>query len=174
MTDTPTDTPLQIEPLYCANHPGVETMLRCNRCNKPICSKCAVRTETGYRCQECIRGQQKSFENAKRIDYPLAFFTALILSYLGGLILPRLGFFILLLAPVAGTVVAEAVRFVIRHRRANNLFLTAAAGALLGSLPGLLNQFLYIDLFGILWYGIYTVAVTSTTYYRLRGIMFRR
>lgn len=173
MTDTPADTPT-IEPLYCANHPDVETMLRCNRCNKPICSKCAVRTETGYRCQECVRGQQKSFENAQVIDYPLAFITALVLSYLGGLILPRLAFFILLLAPIAGTVIAEAVRFVIRRRRAQNLFLTAASGALLGSLPGLVGQIITLDLFGLLWYGFYTVVVTSTTYYRLRGIVFRR
>ena len=37
-------------PTYCANHPGVETSLRCNKCGKPICAKCAVRTPTGYRC----------------------------------------------------------------------------------------------------------------------------
>ncbi len=48
-------------PTYCANHPGVETSLRCNKCGKPICAKCAVRTPTGYRCKECVRGQLKDF-----------------------------------------------------------------------------------------------------------------
>ena len=28
---------------FCANHPTTATQLRCNRCGKAICSKCAVR-----------------------------------------------------------------------------------------------------------------------------------
>ena len=163
----------QIEPLYCANHPDVETMLRCNRCNKPICSQCAVLTEIGYRCQACIRNQQKTFETAKAIDYPLAFVVAAALSFLGGLVLPRLSFFVIFLAPIAGTIIAEAVRFVVRKRRARNLFIIAAAGSLLGSLPGLFGQILDINLLGILFYGIYTALVTSTTYYRMSGITLR-
>ena len=160
--------------LRCANHPETETMLRCNRCEKPICGKCAVLTDTGYRCKECIRGQQKAFETAEWVDYPIAFFVAAVLSFIGGLIAPRLSFFVILLAPIAGTVVAEAVRFAIRRRRAKNLYLTAAVGALVGSLPGLFGQILALNLFGILWYGIYTFVVTSTAYYRLRGMVFRR
>jgi len=163
-----------IETLHCANHPETETMLRCNRCEKPICGKCAVLTDTGYRCRECIRGQQKVFETAEWVDYPIAFVVAGVLSFIGGLIAPRLSFFVILLAPIAGTIVAEAVRFAIRRRRANNLYLTAAAGALVGSLPGLIGQILALNLLGILWYGIYSAVVTSTAYYRLRGMVFRR
>ncbi|MFN2152116.1 MAG: hypothetical protein ACK2T5_11005 [Anaerolineales bacterium] len=162
------------ETLHCANHPETETMLRCNRCEKPICGKCAVLTDTGYRCRECIRGQQKVFETAEWVDYPIAFVVAGVLSFIGGLIAPRLSFFVILLAPIAGTIVAEAVRFAIRRRRANNLYLTAAAGALVGSLPGLIGQILALNLLGILWYGIYSAVVTSTAYYRLRGMVFRR
>ena len=160
--------------LYCANHPQTETMLRCNRCEKPICSKCAVLTDTGYRCKECVRGHQKAFETAEIVDYPIAFFVAAILSFLGGLIAPRLSFFVIILAPIAGTIIAEAVRFVIRKRRANNLFLTAAAGALVGSLPGLINQLLAMSGLGLLWYGIYTFTVSTTVFYRLKGMVFRR
>ena len=160
--------------LYCANHPQTETMLRCNRCEKPICSKCAVLTDTGYRCKECVRGQQKAFETAITIDYPIAFVVAAVLSYIGGLIAPRLSFFVLILAPIAGAIVAEAVRFSIRKRRANSLYITAAAGALIGSLPGLVGKILYVDLLGILWYGIYTFTVTTTVFYRLKGMVFRR
>ena len=160
--------------LYCANHPQTATMLRCNRCEKPICIKCAVLTDTGYRCKECVRGQQKSFETAEAIDYPLAFVIAAVLSWIGSLIAPRLGFFVLILGPMAGTIVAEAVRFAIRKRRANSLYITAAVGALLGSLPGLIGQILYMDLFGILWYGVYAFMVTSAVFYRLKGMVFRR
>jgi len=160
--------------LYCANHPGTETMLRCNRCEKPICGKCAVLTDTGYRCKECVRGQQKVFETAEVIDYPIAFVVAAALSFIGGLIAPRLSFFVILLAPIAGTMVAEAVRFSIRKRRSRNLFLTAAAGALIGSLPGLIGQIIALNLLSMLWYGIYSAVITSTVYYRLRGMVFKR
>ena len=38
----------------CYRHPGVETGLRCNRCEKPICVQCAKRTPVGFRCPDCI------------------------------------------------------------------------------------------------------------------------
>lgn len=160
--------------LYCATHPDVETMLRCNRCEKLICTKCAVLTDTGYRCKDCVRGQQKVFETAEAIDFPIAFVVAGALSFIGALIVPRLSFFTILLAPIAGTMIAEAVRFAIRGRRARNLFITAAAGALLGSLPALIGQIIALNLWGILWYGIYTSMVTTTVYYRLGGMVFKR
>ena len=160
--------------LFCANHPDTETMLRCNRCEKPICSKCAILTDTGYRCKTCVRGQQKAFETAETLDYPIAFVVAAVLSFIGSLIAPRLSFFVILLAPIAGTIIAEAVRFSIRRRRSKNLFITAAAGALIGSLPGLIGQIIAFNLFGILWYGLYSAVVTSTVFYRLQGLVFKR
>jgi hypothetical protein len=38
----------------------------------------------------------------------------------------------------------------------------------------LIGQILALNLLGILWYGIYSAVVTSTAYYRLRGMVFRR
>lgn len=42
----------------CSYHPNDMTGLRCNRCGKPICPKCAVRTPVGLRCPDCagVRG----------------------------------------------------------------------------------------------------------------------
>lgn len=42
----------------CSYHPNVMTGLRCNRCGKPICPQCAVRTPVGFRCPDCagVRG----------------------------------------------------------------------------------------------------------------------
>src|SRR5512137_790802 len=96
--------------IYCANHPTVETSLRCNKCEKPICAKCAVLTPTGYRCKECIRGQQKIFETAGWMDYPVIFVVVALLAYLGSLIGYRIGFFVILLAPAAGGIIAEVAR----------------------------------------------------------------
>jgi hypothetical protein len=165
---------------YCVYHPTVETSLRCNRCEDPICSRCAVLTPTGYRCKKCVRGQQKTFETARWYDYPLALSSAGILAFLGSLVVPFLGFFTLFLAPVAGAIIGEVTRFIVQRRRAKRLFQLATAAAILGSLPLLmLNLFALTGgrggagLFSALWQGFYTFTLASTIYYRLVGIQIR-
>ena len=118
--------------LYCENHPHVETTLRCNRCEKPICAKCAVLTETGYRCTECVRSQQKSFDTATTIDYILAIGIAVILAYIGSLISSRIGFFTIFVAPIAGIIIAEAIRRAIQRRRSKRLFQATAVATAFG------------------------------------------
>ena len=68
MTESTTGT------LYCYVHPNRETSLRCNNCNRPICASCAVRTPTGYRCRECVKGQQKTFDTSEWYDYVLGLY----------------------------------------------------------------------------------------------------
>ncbi len=155
---------------YCANHPGIETSLRCNRCEKPICSKCAVLTPTGYRCKECIKGQQKIFNTAAWMDYPLIFFVVAILAYLGSLIAFRIGFFVILLAPAAGGLLAEIARRITRRRRSKELFILAAIAAIIGCLPIGIQFIVQFSLFGLIWYLVYAFLMTSTFYYRLAGI----
>ncbi|MDW8120276.1 MAG: hypothetical protein RMK40_06505 [Chloroflexota bacterium] len=41
--------------LECAFHPGVETALRCGRCERPICPRCVVHTPVGARCRQCAQ-----------------------------------------------------------------------------------------------------------------------
>jgi MFS family permease len=160
------------EPVYyCANHPTVETNLRCNRCEKPICARCAVLTPTGYRCPECLRSQQKVFNTAVWFDYIVALAIATILAYIGSLIVSRIGFFTLFVAPIAGMVIAEAIRFAIRRRRSKNLFrLTAAATALGSLIPLVLSLIAGFLGFSMIWQIAFSLVVTSTVYYRLAGI----
>ena len=127
-------------PIYCANHPGVETSLRCNKCGKPICAKCAVRMPTGYRCKECVRGQLKIFDTALWYDYVLGFMIAGVLGFVGSLLVTfiyRLSFIgwilIIIGSPTAGVIIAEGVRLVIRKRRSRALFFTVAAGVIVGA-----------------------------------------
>ncbi|MBU4224910.1 MAG: hypothetical protein KKC71_03715 [Chloroflexi bacterium] len=165
-------------PLYCVNHPAVETTLRCNRCEKPICPKCAVRTPTGYRCKECVRGQQKIFETARWYDYVLGFVTAGFLSLLASLFVSLIsgvaGFFawliIIVAAPSAGAIIAEATRFVTSKRRARALFITVAAAVVLGALPVILLNLITLSIFGIIFQGIFLVTATPIVYTRLSGI----
>jgi hypothetical protein len=173
--------------LVCANHPDRETSLRCNRCGKLICSQCAVRTPVGYRCKECVAGQQKIFETAVRLDYPIAIVLAGIGVALAVGVLNFIGFWGLLVAPIAGGGLAEIIRWAVRRRRGRRLPLVAAIGGALGVLPhlgfpvlalvmalggGLGTQVLLGSLFAAVWPLASGAIMVSTLYYRLRGIRF--
>jgi hypothetical protein len=168
-------------PTYCANHPGVETSLRCNKCGKPICARCAIRTPTGYRCKECVRGQLKIFDTALWYDYVLGFITAGVLGFLASLLalfVSRLSFIgwilIIIGAPTAGMVIAEGVRLVIKKRRSRALFITIAVAMVLGALPVIIIQLLSMNIFGLIFQGIYLFVATPVVYTRLSGIQLNR
>jgi len=178
---TGTIIPPTSDTLYCANHPGITTTLRCNRCEKSICPRCAVLTPTGYRCKECVHGQQKTFDTAQWFDYLLGFVVAALLSLAASglvLLVGGLGIFAWLLliagAPTVGMIISEAVRFVTQHHRARSLFITILVAVILGALPFLLTRLLSLDFFGIAFQAIYLVLVAPTVYFRLSGIQLFR
>jgi len=167
--------------LYCYVHPNRETSLRCNNCNRPICASCAVRTPTGYRCKECVRERQKTFDTSEWYDYVLGFIVAGVLSAVATFLVSLIGgigffgwFIIFAGAPTAGVMIAEGVRLVTRRRRSRSLFITVAAGVVLGALPVILIQVLRGDLFGILFQVIYLVIAVPLVYTRLSGIQLFR
>lgn len=168
------------EPLHCINHPKVETYLRCNRCGSPICPKCAVRTEVGYRCKTCINRQQQVFYAEFRpIYYLIAAAVALPLGLVAGIVIPALGWFALFLGPVAGLGIAEAAHWAIGRRRGPHTWLVVASSVLLGGLPWMLISFfplLFFDFgmllnnsWSILWGATYLVGAVGSAAARLRG-----
>jgi membrane associated rhomboid family serine protease len=48
--DPSTDTPT------CYLHPGRQALLRCSRCERPICADDAIEAPVGYQCRECAKG----------------------------------------------------------------------------------------------------------------------
>jgi membrane associated rhomboid family serine protease len=40
----------------CYRHPGRETGVSCNRCDRPVCPECRVDAAVGFQCRECVRG----------------------------------------------------------------------------------------------------------------------
>lgn len=178
-------SPTTEEAMVCANHPNRETALRCNRCGKPICTRCAVHTPVGYRCRECLRGQQSVFETARPIDYPIAGVVSMLGVGLGTSVLTVLSFWGLIVAPVAGGALAEIVRWAVRRRRGRRLALAALIGGVIGLLPGLVvPAFLLLGAIfnpqavagsggaalSSLWRVLISGLMISTLYARLRGI----
>ena len=154
---------------YCTYHPRVETVLRCNRCGKPICPKCAVLTEVGYRCPDCIRNQQSVFFNIRLGDYPIAAFVAGMVAGLAALLLVRAGFFIaLLLSPVVGGLIGELVPRAIGRRRGRHMWLAVGSAVIVGGLLGFAISWLLLgpaNPFALL---TYLVLSTATVASRLR------
>lgn len=170
-------------PLTCANHPQRQTRLRCNRCQKPICSQCAVLTPVGYRCKECVRGQQAVFETARRMDYPVAAVISAIGVGVAAYLLNYLAFWGILVAPVAGGGIAEIVRWAVRRRRSRHLPVAAAVGGAVGLLPLVLISLSFLPLFrggaaeafagvaiSMIWPLVSGGLMIGALYYRLRGI----
>jgi membrane associated rhomboid family serine protease len=42
------------EETYCYGHPDTPTRLRCSRCGRPICGRCAIPASVGQHCPECV------------------------------------------------------------------------------------------------------------------------
>jgi hypothetical protein len=99
--------------LRCARHPNTETVLRCGRCDTPICARCMIMSPVGARCPTCAQVKRfalllKPIEVARAVGFGLAVAavgTVILLTVpiLGGLIGPLFGF------GIVGFAVGEAV-----------------------------------------------------------------
>ncbi len=165
--------------LYCANHPNRETLLRCNKCGKPICMKCATLTDVGYRCNECIRSQQNVYFNAESWDNPIAFGVSFLVAAIATPIVSALlafgGFFgwifAFILGPSAGGVLSQIIRKAVGRRRGRYMRFFAIGGVVLGMVFGTFAGLL----FGVGGAGIFSLPVilfaflaASTAYQILR------
>jgi hypothetical protein len=174
---------------YCAVHTTVETNLRCNKCGRLMCTKCAVRTPVGYRCRECVKGQQATFYNSNKLDpiiqfviaLPLSAIAALIVSFVGGF-LSWIGWMIAFgVSSGVGAGIASLAHRAVGKRRGRYSWLAVAAGLVIGALatpvlPGLF--YLLIAPKAGLWAGaagftniswwIYVVVATGAAVSTLR------
>ncbi len=145
---------------YCYRHPQTETGLRCNKCNKFICPKCAVRTPVGFRCPDCIREQEDKYYSGGNLDYVIAAFIAFPLSLLAAalftFILGRIGWFFFsiiigfIAAPAVAGFIAEAVRWGVGRRRSRYLRYVVVGCLALGTAPFLLLLLLSGNFFGLI------------------------
>jgi hypothetical protein len=162
--------------LYCYRHPETQTGLRCNRCNKPICPKCARRTPVGFRCPDCIREQEDKFYSGGNMDYVIAAIVALPLSLIAAglftFILSGIGLFVILIsliaAPAVAGFIAEAVRWAVGKRRSRYLGHVVAGCVVLGTAPFLLFMLLTGSVFALLAPGIFLFLGAATVFARLR------
>lgn len=159
-----------------------EVQLRCNRCNKPITPATAILTETGYRCAECVREQQRVFDTTKSLDPFLGFVVAAVISFAGSWLAGLLGFFTIFVAPGVGALIFNAVRLAVNRRRSKALNKAILVGAIVGALPLLIMAVLpllsgsgplltgRVSLLPIVWRAVYAALVSSSAYAQARGL----
>ncbi len=172
--------------LHCYRHPHRETLLRCNQCERPICTNCAVLTPIGYRCKECIAGHRKMFETARPFDYVIAMLVAALFAFAGSFAAQMMGFFTIFIAPVMGMLIVEAIRWLTGRRRSRMLIRVSVAAAVTGSLPLMAvmlltsvqwvfsgNGFSLGNIWGLVIQLVYSFLVGSSVYARMSGISMR-
>jgi hypothetical protein len=126
---------------YCPQHPAVATQMRCNKCGRLLCLKCAVQTPVGYRCKECVYQQQNVYFNAKGHDNLIAlgisFGLALVVTPLVALLSDLFYYGAFYLAfftgPLAGSLLAQLIRLVVARRRGRHLRYFVLAGLVAGA-----------------------------------------
>ena len=125
--------------LFCARHPSVETVLRCGRCETPICPKCVVFTDVGARCPNCAPMRKLPQLEISPIwiarGVAAAVATGLVAGGLWGLLLPHVvGLIVILAGAGVGYVVGESVAVSTNRKSGRVLQVVAGAGAVIAFL----------------------------------------
>lgn len=166
---------------FCTNHPETETLLRCNKCGRPMCMKCVQRTPVGYRCKECLGQQRAGYYTATTLDYIIASIIATVLGAIGGFGMSLIGFWLIAIfvGPIAGGIVSEAIRRVISKRRGRYLAPVSCVAFVIGALVILFAPYLPVALAGRpelvvraianIGFWIFLALAVSTLYARLRA-----
>lgn len=131
------------EVIYCVNHPDRETLLRCNKCGKPICPECAIRHPVGLRCRECAQLRRIPTYDLSPRHYTLALAAGLpsatVGVILGGIFsrfiwIPLIGG--LVIAFAVGLLTAEAISRATGYKRGVGLQVVAAVCVVFGYFIG--------------------------------------
>lgn len=131
-------TTAQPATLRCARHPGVETLLRCGRCETPICPRCMVMTPVGARCPDCAHLRRPPMYDVSGRYLWQAIGVALLLVVAGGFVFSLVAGFAgrsiflgAILYLLVGTGVAEALSAAANRKRGPRLQILAAATTIL-------------------------------------------
>ncbi|HEV7809642.1 MAG TPA: hypothetical protein VGO64_03500 [Candidatus Limnocylindrales bacterium] len=140
--------------LHCYRHPDRETWVRCGRCDRPICPKCAMQGPVGLRCKTCGRPAYDPLTSFTPIQFALGAATAVGTGLVAGYLANRIGFFSVIVAYFAGGIIAEIVSRVTGYKHGPVMLGIVLGGILAGTLLGAIASF-WID------YGFVVAGVAS-------------
>jgi hypothetical protein len=128
------------EVLRCRKHPSRETVLRCGKCDAPICWECAIQTPVGARCADCAQMRPPPEYEVLPRQYARAAFSGFLMSAAMGVIclafLRGIPFSIFLSPIIAGLAIGEAIHRASNYKRGAGLRWLAVGMALLSAFLG--------------------------------------
>ena len=142
------------ETLYCYRHPDRETWVRCGRCDRPICTRCAMQGPVGLRCKQCGKPAFDPLTSFKPQQLILGTLTAVVAGLVTGYVAARIGFFSVVLAYFAGGFIAEIITRVTGYKRGPVMFGIVFGGIVLGIVAGSVGAF-WMD------YGLYSAGASN-------------
>ncbi len=142
MTATPiAETTADGEPLYCYRHPTRETWVRCGRCDRPICPRCAMQGPVGFRCRQCGRLAFDPLTSFRPTELVYGSATAILAGVVAGFVASRIGFFSIFVSYFAGGLIADIVTRVTGYKHGSVMLGIVFGGIVVGTLVGALGAF---------------------------------
>ncbi|MCC7372407.1 MAG: hypothetical protein IT306_28595 [Chloroflexi bacterium] len=176
-------------PWRCLRDPGVETYLRCGRCETPICPRCLIQTPVGSRCRDCAQLRRLPMFEVRPVHYLRGLAAGLAAGVAAGLVMVLLqtnirlfGIFGLLMVAAVGYLVGEAMSRGTRGKRGLPLAILAALcvplGLIggwtvylmtLGAAPPAALMFATVQVFGTSLWGLLSIGFgAAIAFYRVR------
>jgi hypothetical protein len=132
----------QPQALACYRHADRETYVSCGRCERPICSSCAMMGPVGLRCRECGTPPRNPLTIFTPAEFGAGAAVALGAGTLAGYIGLQVGFLLsLCIGPVIGGLIAEATLRATGYKRGPLMYLLVGGGIVGGVLVGGLIQY---------------------------------
>jgi hypothetical protein len=119
--------------LRCYRHPDRETWVRCGRCDRPICPRCAMQGPVGFRCRDCGKPVNDPLTTIKAPQLVLGSVVSIGAGTLGGLIGVQLGLFSIIVGFFAGGLIADLVMRVTGYKRGPVMATILLGGIALGT-----------------------------------------
>lgn len=154
----------------CHIHTNIETVLKCGRCDRNICTQCIIQHPVGIRCRECAQLKSLPQYQISRKHLARAFVTGIGMSLFGAFgvklllsILPLATLF----APIAfvgfGYLVGEGISHATNHKQGKSLQYIGVGSVFLCAI--LLGNVIVGNIYGLLalFAGVYICFI------RLRG-----
>ena len=139
-----------IETRPCANHPQVQTVVSCGRCDKPLCPRCMIYTPVGVRCRDCAQLRRLPQYTLTPRVYARVLPTAAALALIGGFLLslvPRLGLLAsIVIGFLIGVLVSDMLGRVSGYKQGRTMQAIAGATVIVSILSS--NVFLVLRVLG--------------------------
>jgi hypothetical protein len=129
--------------MFCYRHPDRETYVRCGRCDRPICTRCAMQGPVGFRCKQCGTLANDPLTSIRPTQAALGLAVAIGGGVVVGLIAGMLGFFTIFISFIAGGAISEAVVRFTGYKRGPIMLAIVLGGIVAGTLAGAILPYVF-------------------------------